>query len=366
MSVTRFSTSNLLERLCARFSSSNAAPQTAAVHPHHGRGLAPAMGHAQNTYVSASWNGAAMFFGTMAWMGVYYSKDLFAEIDDDGAASYALHSLAMGVVANLAVYPFVRLTHLARGEELAKANAEFRKYFILCTIPDALYEPTADWLAAMATADSVTEFQFMKYAQPVFNAKEAAGAFAFFGLVFGMIYYFGDMFIQYLAPDEPDLKEEPLLADAACGHRSLRVCRRMLESDKGIAVMAALQYFIFYLTDDLFEVDWESFAVTFPQLLGMAGLMGAYTFAVDALPVLLLSMENRFYSATVEEITETDTQDPRDIEDGRNALRERLLPGDGSDAGIPNSPRPRLFQAAPVQTSATAESEPSSPSYQLV
>jgi hypothetical protein len=352
MSVTRSSLSSWKARLTACSPFFTAASQNSSTRAHHGRGIAPAMGHAQNNLTSAGWNGAAMLFGTLAWMGVYYAKDLFAEIDDDGAASYVLHSLVMGVVANLAVYPFVKLTHLARGEDSAQANAEFRKYFILCTIPDALYEPTADWLSSMATSDSITEFEFVKYAQPTFNVKEAAGAFAFFGVVFGMIYYFGDKCIQYLAPDEPDVAAVPLERDATCTHKSLRVCWRMFESDEGIAVMAALQYFIFYLTDDLFDVDWESFHVTFPQVLGMAGLMAAYTFAVDALPVLLQALENKYYP-TAEENTEGRTieEDFRELYNDNSSLSEKLLPADATDQQVSRSPRSSLFRAAPASPS---------------
>jgi hypothetical protein len=328
MSVSRSSTSSLTTRLSACLPTFfHTSSQSSSAHAHNGASIAPSMGHGRHysNLRGAGWNGAAMLFGTLAWMAVYYAKDLFAEMDDDGATSFIMHSLAMGIVANLAVYPFVKLNHLSRGESGTQANAEFRKYFILCTIPDALYEPTADWLTAMATADSLTEFDFVKYAQPTFNPKEAAGAFAFFGVVFGMIYYFGDKFIQYLAPDEAQEDEEVLASDAEFMHKSLRVCRRLFESDEGVAVMAALQYFIFYLTDDLFEVDWESFQVTVPQVLGMAGLMGAYTFAVDAVPVLLDTLENKYYpqEKTADNSLAVFIQDLY-----KDDLRERLLNSD--------------------------------------
>jgi hypothetical protein len=298
MSVSRSSTPSFLTRVRSHLPTFfQASTSPAPDRPHHAAGFAPAMGHgSKNNLIGAGWNGAAMLFGTLAWMGVYYAKDLFAEIDEDGAASYVLHSLAMGVVANLAVYPFVLFNHLARGEARAQANAEFRKYFILCTIPDALYEPTADWLAAMATSDSFTNYDFKKYAQPTFNTKEVAGAFGFFFAVYGMIYYFGDNLIQRLAPDESTEPAEAALAvGTTYSQRFLRSSRHVLVSDEGVAILAALQYFIFYLTDDLFEVDWVTFEETAPQVLGMAGLMAAYTFVADALPVLLQHLENKMY-----------------------------------------------------------------------
>jgi hypothetical protein len=243
----------------------------------------------------AAWDGSAMFFGTLAWMGVYYAKDKFAELDDDGAGSYILHSLLMGIVANLAVLPLVRQNHISNGETPAQAISEIKKYFILCTIPDALYEPTADWLAAMARADSFTHFDFVKYADPTFNVKEAAGAFVFFGVVFGMIYYAGGKFIQHYWPDEEEIPDPALGADASAAHRALRNFRHIIDSDEFETVMAGLQYFLFYLTDDLFEIDWESVEVTIPRLLIVCGLMAAYTFLVDALKISAKALEYKLY-----------------------------------------------------------------------
>jgi hypothetical protein len=248
----------------------------------------------------AGWDGSAMFFGTLAWMGVYYAKDKFADIDDDGAGSYILHCLLMGIVANLAVLPLVRQKYISNGETATQANAEIKKYFILCTIPDALYEPTADWLAAMANADSFTHFDFVKYADPTFTAKEAVGAFTFFGVVFGMIYYAGGKFIQHYWPDEEEAADPELSDDASLSHRSFRRFRYVIDSDEFETVMAGLQYFIFYLTDDLFDIDWESFEVTMPRLMIVCTLMAAYTFAVDAVRVSAKALEYKLYLETEE------------------------------------------------------------------
>jgi hypothetical protein len=243
----------------------------------------------------AAWDGSAMFFGTLAWMGVYYAKDNFADLDDDGAGSYILHSITMGVAANLAVLPLVRQKYISNGETATQAHAEIKKYFILCTIPDALYEPVADWLAAMARAGSFTHFDFVKYADPTFTAKEAAGAFVFFGVVFGMFYYAGGKLIQRYSPDEEEMPDPELSADASFSHRALRQFRQVVDSDEFETVMAGLQYFIFYLTDDLFDIDWESFEVTMPRLMLVCFLMGAYTFAVDALRVSAKALEYKLY-----------------------------------------------------------------------
>jgi hypothetical protein len=243
-----------------------------------------------------AWEGAAMFIGTLAWMGVYYAGPTFAEIDDDGPGSFILHCLAMGIGANIAALPFVRQKYISQGYSSEKANAEVRKYFILCTIPDALYEPVADWLAAMAKGNSVIDFEFEKYTDPTFNTAEVAGAFGVFGVTFGLIYYLGDLLIQHYSPDvEEMVLEEKLTDDATVMHRFLRKARDMSASTKGVAVLAALQYFIFYLTDYVFDVDWESFEETAPPVLGMCGLMSLYTILAVAAPLLLQALEHKIY-----------------------------------------------------------------------
>jgi hypothetical protein len=240
-----------------------------------------------------AWDAAAMFVGTGAWLGVYYAGPLFAEMDEDGPTSFILHCLAMGITANLVVLPLVKRNHLSRGETSRQANAEIKKYFILCTIPDVLYEPVADWLAAMSTKGAVTGVDFKKYADPNFDASEVAGAVLLFGVGFGAIYYAGGKLIKHYSPDEEAVVEKELPPDETHTQRILRMVLNTYESDASSAGIAALQYFIFYLTDYLFDVDWVSLGETMPQILGMCAMMAAYTLLFDANPILLRALMER-------------------------------------------------------------------------
>jgi hypothetical protein len=274
----------------------NLAVAHAAAHPVE---VLPAHFHGQ-TLAGPGWDAAAMFFGTLAWMGVYYTGPLFAEIDDDGAIGYILHCIAMGTVANLVVLPLVQRNHLSRGETAEQANAEIKKYFILCTIPDILYEPVADWLAAMSTQHDVTGLDFKKYADPNFTLGEISEAFLLFGIGFGSIYYGGVKLIQHYSPDEDD-EPEPEVLHASTLLRMLRNFRQAYESELSGAGIAAIQYFIFYLTDYLFDVDWVTFEETMPQILGMCVMMAAYTFVADAIPIWLHRVEDKMTIEVVDE-----------------------------------------------------------------
>jgi hypothetical protein len=244
-----------------------------------------------------AWDAAAMFAGTGAWLAVYYAGPSFAKMDDDGPMSFILHCIAMGVTANFVVLPLVKRNHLSRGETNRQANAEIKKYFILCTIPDVLYEPVADWLAAMSTKGGVTGIDFKKYADPNFDAAEVSGAIVLFGLGFGSIYYLGGKFLERNSAEKEADAEIKFHADDTS---SLRISRKVLEvyeTNAMSAGIAALQYFIFYLTDYLFDVDWYSFEETMPQILGMCAMMGAYTFLFDAGPVFLRALIEKLEAA---------------------------------------------------------------------
>jgi hypothetical protein len=256
--------------------------------------------HIRGELISHVWDAAAMFFGTLVWMGVYYAQPQFAEMDDDGDWSYALHVLAMGFAANAVVIPFNYFSNTVKGRSAEESISTIKKYFLIYVIPDALYEPTADFLIAISKPDFYNDFDFEKYADSTFEPREIIGAVFLFGISFGMIYYVGDKLICRYFPDpyeqyDDEVKEENLTPQDAYARRVLRVIREILESSEIYALKAALQYFIFYLTDFMFDVDWVEFEATMPQLLGVCGMMSGYSLVLDSFPEILHLIERYLY-----------------------------------------------------------------------
>lgn len=251
----------------------------------------------RNAFIAHGCDALAMFLGTMAWMGVYYAEPEIETIDDGGYYSYVLHCLLMGIAANVSVLPLIYAGHRLQGEPKKEAVSAIKKYFVLCVIPDVLYEPTADFLIAIAKPGAFENFDFEKYADSSFEIKEMIGAFFLFGVSFGLIYYLGDKVIQRYSPPpfEDDDEEEDLTSDDAYVNRILRVVRNVLESSEISALKAALQYFIFYLTDYSFNVNWVTFQATMPQLIGVCGMMAAYTVVLDSFPEFLHLIEHCYY-----------------------------------------------------------------------
>lgn len=250
----------------------------------------------RNGLIAHAYDALIMFIGTFAWMGVYYFEEDFEEIGDENVA-YVLHCIAMGVLANLCIYPLMYLGRRHQDDTHQEALAISNKYLVLYILLDVLYQPTSDFNIAISQPDAFENFQFEKYTYSTFTPRELVSGFILFGAGFGLIYYFGEKIILRYSPRwiyDNDYEEE-LKVDSAYWNRVLRKTRIVLESTEVTAFKAAIQYFLFYLTDLVFNVDWDTFEVTIPQLLGDCAIMSAYIVALDNIPEILHILERRFY-----------------------------------------------------------------------
>lgn len=233
-------------------------------------------------YVRAhGWDAAAMFFGTAVYMGVYYAEGYFKIFGPVG--KYIVHNLAMGVAANAIAVPFVRAGRLAEGETKAVANRDSFRYFLLCTVPDSLFQPVEDWFIAMTQSGSPIDFEFVQYATASFSAAEVAVSFSMFGVAFGILYLV--MKKMLLKHDDVDNAEVEKVFDDNW-HQFCKKTRAVLETPTWESVKSAIQYFIFYISDYFFDSDVKEPKELILNAMYSCALMASYSFVFDNLPEL--------------------------------------------------------------------------------
>jgi hypothetical protein len=239
-------------------------------------------------YVKAhGWDAAAMFFGTSVYMGVYYAEAYFAIFGPLGR--YIVHNLAMGITANFSVLLFVRQGRLSEGKTTAEANRDAFRYFLLCSLPDSLYQPVEDWFIAICKSGSMINFEFIQDAAAEFSPVEIAASFALFGVGFGLLY----LVMKKLLIKHDDVAETTVNEFDDQWQNFYKKCREMLQTPTWESVKSALQYFIFYLSDYVFDLSMGGATKTLLNLFGCCTLMAGYSFAFDNLPELFGYLEIR-------------------------------------------------------------------------
>jgi hypothetical protein len=239
-------------------------------------------------YVKAhGWDAAAMFFGTSVYMGVYYAEAYFAIFGMLGR--YIVHNLAMGIAANFSVLAFVRQGRLHEGKTTVEANRDAFRYFLLCSLPDSLYQPVEDWFIAVCKSGSLINFEFIQDAAAEFSPVEIAASFALFGVGFGLLY----LVMKKLLIKHDEQAETAVSEFDDQWQNFYKKCREMLQTPTWESVKSALQYFIFYLSDYFFDLSMNGATKTLVNLFGCCTCMAGYSFAFDNLPELFGYLEIR-------------------------------------------------------------------------
>lgn len=222
------------------------------------------------------WNGFATGIGTAAWMGGYYLKDYFQFW---GLGGYFLNSLFMGIISNIAALPFVYIGQRAAGETHKDSLRITWQYFWLCLFPDSLYEPTADIFIALCKMWEGEEFDFVKYADPMFSGKEISVSFGFF-VTFGLVFY---AMKKKLFKDEASNEENDIAANT-CFLKFLKAIKPLFaEGSASEAAKITIQYWMFYGTDYLFDTDLGQGTSLIYNLLSTCVVMAGFCVGTDKL-----------------------------------------------------------------------------------